>query len=308
MALSRSLKAHALLVGMAFVWGSTFVLVKDALLDCTPQLFNAIRFSVSAVLLALLYRRHLTNVSRRTVAAGILVGVFLSAGYMFQNAGLRLTTPSKSAFLTGVSVVLVPVFLAVGWRKKVNGWTLLGVAAAFLGLYLLTVPANVPAVATMASAGAGGSGWLAGMNPGDLLTLGCAAAFALQIIVLGRVIQEHAFRQIVVLEIGTCAVLMAFLALWEQPRIVASSTVLWALGITVFFSTVAGFAAQGWAQQFTPPSHTALIFSTEPVFAWITSYLLTGERLGIRGTAGASLILAGVIVSELRGRESGMRG
>ncbi len=308
MSFSRSLKAHALLVGMAFVWGSTFVLVKDALLDCTPQLFNAIRFSLATLVLALLYRRRLAGISRGTIAAGMLVGVFLGAGYMFQNAGLRLTTPSKSAFLTGVSVVLVPVFLTLGWGRKINRWTLLGVAAAFLGLYLLTVPAT-----------AGGQGGLDGINLGDLLTLGCAAAFALQIIVLGRVIQKHVFRQIVVVEIGTCAVLMIFAALLEQPRILVSPTVLWALGITCFVSTVAGFAAQGWAQQFTPPSHTALIFSLEPVFAWATSYLLTGERLGMRGAAGASLILAGVLISELRGhvrepaeelgvRELGTRG
>jgi drug/metabolite transporter (DMT)-like permease len=288
---------------MAFVWGSTFVLVKDALLDCTPQLFNAIRFSLSAVLLALLYRRYLAGISRRTIAAGMLVGAFLATAYMLQNAGLRLTTPSKSAFLTGVSVVLVPVFLALGWRRKINGWTLLGVAAAFFGLYLLTVPASTPANATW-GIGVGGGGWggLGGINLGDLLTLGCAAAFALQVIVLGRVIQKHAFRQIVVVEIGTCALLMAFTALWEQPHIVVSPTVLWALGITIFLSTVGGFAAQGWAQQFTPPTHTALIFSLEPVFAWGTSYLLAGERLGVRGAAGACLILAGVLMSELCGR------
>jgi len=273
---------------MAFVWGSTFVLVKNALLDCGPQLFNAIRFSLAAIVLIVLYRRHLAGISRRTVFSGMLVGVFLAAGYMFQNAGLRLTTPSKSAFLTGLNVILVPVFLTLGWGRKINRWTLLGVAAAFFGLYLLTVPAGV-------------SG-LAGINPGDLLTLGCAAAFALQIIVLGRAIQREAFRQIVVIEIATCAVLVTLAAAFEQPRFVVSSTVLWALGITTFFSTVAGFAAQGWAQQYTPPSHTALIFSTEPVFAWGASYLLIGERLGARGAVGAVLILAGVLLSELRGR------
>jgi len=117
---SRSLKAHILLVFITFVWGSTFVLVKNALLDCTPQLFNAIRFVGSALVLALVFRRHLANLSRETLAAGGLVGFFLCAGYQFQNAGLSLTTPSKSAFLTGISVVLVPVLLALGWRKKVN--------------------------------------------------------------------------------------------------------------------------------------------------------------------------------------------
>ena len=289
--MSRSLKAHILLVFITFVWGSTFVLVKNALLDCTPQLFNAVRFVVSALVLALVFRRHLANLSRETLSAGGLVGLFLCAGYQFQNAGLSLTTPSKSAFLTGISVVLVPVLLALGWRRKVNRWTLLGVAAALLGLYLLVVPSGERLTA------------LEKINLGDLLTLGCALAFAFQIILLGRAAQKHAFEQIVVVEIGTCAVLMLLTApLLEPMRAAISPTVLWALGITTFLSTVAGFAVQAWAQQFTPPAHTALIFSLEPVFAWATSYVLAGERLGAKGTAGAAFILAGVVLSEMLGQ------
>jgi drug/metabolite transporter (DMT)-like permease len=217
------------------------------------------------------------------------VGLWLCAGYQFQNLGLRLTTPSKSAFLTGICVVLVPVFLAVFWRRRVNGWTLAGVAAAFFGLYLLAVP--------------GGGGGLGGINLGDVLTLGCAVSFAFQIIVLGRATQKHAFAQIVVVEIATCAVVMLVSApLLEPVRIVWSPTVLWALGITSLVSTCTGFVVQGWAQQFTPPTHTALIFSVEPVFAWATSYVLLDERLGLRAAAGAGLILAGVLISELLGQ------
>jgi drug/metabolite transporter (DMT)-like permease len=274
-------------VFITFVWGSTFVLVKNALLDAGPLTFNAVRFGSSAVILAMIFRRHLANISRQTVLAGIGVGLCLGAGYQFQNLGLRLTTPSKSAFLTGISVVLVPVFLAAFWRRRVNGWTLAGVAAAFLGLYLLAVP----------------GGDFGGINLGDVLTLGCAVSFAFQIIILGRAMQKHAFAQIVVVEIATCGVLMLLSApLLEPVRIVWSPTVLWALGITSLVSTCAGFAIQGWAQQFTPPTHAALIFSLEPVFAWITSYVLLDERLGLRAASGAGLILAGVLISELLGQ------
>ncbi|MGA2961486.1 MAG: DMT family transporter [Candidatus Korobacteraceae bacterium] len=277
-----------MLVFITFVWGSTFVLVKNALLDAAPLTFNAVRFGASAVILVVIFRRHLANISRQTVLAGIGVGLCLCSGYQFQNLGLRLTTPSKSAFLTGIAVVLVPVFLAVFWRRRVNGWTLAGVAAAFFGLYLLAVPGDVG---------------LGGINLGDLLTLGCAVSFAFQIIVLGRATQKHEFGQIVVVEIATCAVVMAVSApLLEPVRIVWSPTVLWALGITSLISTCTGFVVQGWAQQFTPPTHTALIFSLEPVFAWVTSYLLLGERLGLRAAAGAGLILAGVLISELLGQ------
>ena len=115
--LSRSLKAHVLLVFITLVWGSTFVLVKNALLDAAPLTFNAVRFGASAMILAVVFRRHLAKISRRTLVAGIGVGFCLCAGYQFQNLGLRLTTPSKSAFVTGIAVVLVPVFLAVFWRR-----------------------------------------------------------------------------------------------------------------------------------------------------------------------------------------------
>jgi drug/metabolite transporter (DMT)-like permease len=289
LSLSRSLKAHVLLVFITFVWGSTFVLVKNALLEAGPLTFNAVRFGAAAIILAVIFRRHLANLNRQTLFAGIRVGLCLCAGYQFQNLGLRLTTPSKSAFLTGIAVVLVPVFLAVFWRRRVNGWTLAGVAAAFFGLYLLAVP--------------GGGVGLGGINLGDLLTLGCAVSFAFQIIILGRAMQKHAFAQIVVVEIVTCGVLMLLSApLLEPVRIVWSPTVLWALGITSLVSTCAGFVIQGWAQQFTPPTHTALIFSLEPVFAWITSYVLIEERLGLRAASGAGLILAGVLISELLGQ------
>ena len=123
-----------------------------------------------------------------------MAGVCLWLGYELQTTGLALTTPSKSAFLTGVSVVLVPVLLAVGWRRRVNRWTALGVAAAFVGLYLMTVPAGRLELATV--------------NRGDLLSLGCAVAFAFQIIAVGRATARYRCQQISVIQIGVAAVLM----------------------------------------------------------------------------------------------------
>jgi drug/metabolite transporter (DMT)-like permease len=95
---------------------------------------------------------------------------------------------------------------------------------------------------------------------------------------------------------------MAFtVPILERPHIVWSERVVWAILITSLLCTAAAFTIQSWAQQFTSPAHTALIFSLEPVFAWITSYALLGERLGLRAGLGAMLILAGVLISELLG-------
>lgn len=287
----RSLKAHLLLVVVTLVWGSTFVLVKQALAEASPLALNAVRMSLAAVLLAVYYRRYLARLDRKAVLAGSTVGVFLFLGYALQTAGLRLTTPSKSAFLTGVSTVLVPLLLAIFWRTKVHRWRVVGILLALCGLFLMTVPAGREGLADFAK-----------VNLGDVLTIGCAFGFAFQIILLGRATQRFPFEQMAVLQVGVAAVLMCVAAPFlEQPHIRFSPTVAAAVLITGVLGTAVAFTVQAWAQQFTPATHTALIFTLEPVFAWITSFLYLKERLGVRAGAGALLILAGVLVSELLG-------
>jgi len=289
---SRSLKAHLLLVLVTLVWGVTFVEIKDVLSDISPLLFNAVRMTLAGATLALVFRKHL-RMTRAALRTGIWMGTLLWMGYEFQTTGLVLTTPSKSAFLTGVSVVLVPVFLALIWRRPINRWTSLGVLAAFLGLCLLTVPNS------------GSGGLLSGINRGDLLTLGCAVTFGFQIIFMGRAMRAHPFEQIATLQACAAAVLMAAsVPLLEKPHVVWSPRVVVAILVTGLLATAAAFTIQAWAQQFTPPTHTALIFVLEPVFAWASSSLLMGERLGTRAGVGALLIIAGVLLSELKGSAS----
>lgn len=289
--MSRSLKAHILLVLITLIWGATFVVIKYALADISPLLFNAVRMLLAASCLGVLYWKRMLKMNGVIFRAGLLVGVFLWAGYEFQTTGLRLTTPSKSGFITGISVVLVPLFMALFWKRKVNHWTLLGVVAAFFGLALMTIPA-----------GARGAADWSNVNSGDILTLACAVAFAFQIIFLGNATQKHPFEQISFLQTAVAAVLMfATIPLAEKAHVVWSSRVVWAIVTTGVLGTALAFTVQAWAQQFTPATHTALIFSLEPVFAWLTSYLVLHERLGFRPAAGAVLILAGVLLSEVMG-------
>jgi drug/metabolite transporter (DMT)-like permease len=289
---ARSLKAHLLLVAITLVWGSTFVLIKQALLDASPLLLNAVRLSLAAVLLALYYRKHLATMRRPVLVAGSLVGLFLYLGYAFQTAGLRLTTPSKAAFLTGVSTVLVPLLLVLIWKATIHPWRAVGIALALSGLFLMTVPAGRENLADFAN-----------INAGDVLTIGCAIAFAFQIILLGRATQRFPFEQIAVLQITVAAVLTAVTAPFlEQPHLRLSTSVVATILVTGVLGTAVAFTVQAWAQQFTPATHAALIFTLEPVFAWMTSFLYLNERLGGRAAAGALLILGGVLVSELLGQ------
>ncbi len=291
-ALTRVRKAHLLLVLVTMIWGGSFVAIKAALADISPLLLNALRMGLSAVALTALFWRHLPGVTPATMRAGALVGVFMYLGYQFQTTGLTLTTPSKSAFLTGVSVVLVPVFLALFWKRHIRRWSVVGVALAFVGLYLLTVPAA--ADGTLLN--------LKSINFGDVLTLGCAVAFAFHIIYLGRASAAHAYQQLAILQTSVATLLMAAsVPLMEKPFVTWSPAVLWAIAFTGLLATAAGFTIQAWAQQFTPPTHTALIFSLESVFAWLVSYLVLDERLGARAAVGAFLILGGVLLSELKG-------
>jgi len=288
----RALKAHALLVLITFIWGATFVIVKNAVeRDATPLVFNLVRMALATLVLGVVFYRDIRQISRPALIAGALSGIFLWLGYEFQTTGLRLTTPSKSAFITGLSVILVPLLLMLFWGRKTTTWTAVGVLAAFAGLFLLSVPASESGLGNWAS-----------VNRGDLLTLGCALSFGFQIIFLGRATERHPFEQIGFLQISTAAVLMAITApLLEKPQIIWSPRVIWALVLTSLLATAAAFTIQAWAQRFVSPTQTALILSLEPVFAWITSYVVLGERLGLRAGVGALLILLGVLISELLG-------
>jgi len=289
---STSLRAHLLLITVVAVWGSTFVVVKGALSGVSPLLFNFLRMTLAFACLALFYRRHFGRMNRQSLLAGALIGLCLALGYQFQTAGLRLTTPSKSAFITGMVVVLVPLLSAIpGLRARSartprwNAWA--GALVAFAGIVLLTTPP--------------GAGFdFRSISLGDLLTFGCALGFSLHVLALAHLAPRIPFEQLAVLQVGFCAVFMAAsLPLFEHPWIHFSPRLLLALLITAVLATATAFAVQSWAQKFLPATHTALILALEPVFAWLTSFLFYGERLARRGATGALLILAGIALTEL---------
>ncbi len=230
--MSRSLKAHILLVLITLIWGSNFVVIKNALADISRLSFNALRMSLAAVALAAVFYRELGRFTATSLRSGLLVGAFLFVGNELQTVGLKYTTPSKSAFLTGVSVVLVPVLLALFWRRGLNRWTVAGVLLAFVGLYLLTVPA---------SAGSGLN--LRSMNQGDLFTLGAAVVFAFHIILIEHATRAQRWQQITLVQVTVTALLMILtVPVAEKIYVVWSARVIWGIGITGFLSLALAFA------------------------------------------------------------------
>ena len=292
--LSPSALAHLLLLATVFVWGATFVLVKDALQDSTPLLFNLLRMTLAFLVLAAVNHRHLRNLSRRAVVSGVIVGILLAAGYQFQTSGLARTTPAKSAFITGLVVVFVPLFTAIPALRSSGThaprWTAgVGAILAFAGLLLLTTPSGTAWAHLFSSIGIG-----------DLLTLACAIAFAGHLLSLAHTSPGLPAPQLATLQIGVAAfVMLLTLPLAEHPHATFTPRLVIALIVTSVFATAAAFTIQSWAQKHLPPTHTAVILSLEPVFAWLTALVFLHEHLGPRALAGAALIIAGIALTEL---------
>ena len=299
------LRAYLLMLFVVAVWGSTFVLVKGALADATPAAFNLVRMTLAFLVLAVAYHRYWRGIRRWQVGAGAVVGLCLATGYQFQTTGLARTTPSKSAFITGLVVVLVPLFSAVpGLRMpgaRAPRWNaFLGAALAFVGILLLTAPARAAAQTTGLGSLLNVLPDLSSINIGDVLTFGCAIGFAFHCIALSHVSPRIAFQPLALMQVGFCAGFMALsLPFMERPQIAWTPRLAIALAIAAVLATSAAFSIQSWAQSVLPPTHTALLLTMEPVFAWITSFLFMGERLGLRPASGALLILCGIALTEL---------
>src|SRR5579859_7774221 len=295
------LRAYLLMLFVVAVWGSTFVLIKGALAHATPAAFNLVRMTLAFAVMAVGYHRYWRGIRRWQVLSGILVGLCLATGYQFQTLGLARTTPSKSAFITGLLVVLVPLLSSIPGLRPPGGrpprWNaFLGALLAFAGIILLTVPAATGSAGSLRSLLPD----ISSINLGDVLTFGCAIGFAFHCIALGHVSPRIAFQPLALLQVGFCALFMAIsLPFIERPHLEWTPGLIAALAIAAVLATAAAFSIQSWAQSILPSTHTALIMTMEPVFAWITSFLVMGERLGARPACGAVLILAGIALTEL---------
>jgi len=288
---SKRLRADIALAFTALIWGSTFVVVKDALADVSVSMYLAVRFALAAIVMAIFFWRSLKKLTRHAIWAGAQIGFFMFAGYAFQTTGLKYTSPSKAAFITGSSVVIVPILLALFGRRCVNVWIWIGALAALAGLYFLTIPPD----------------GVAGLNRGDPIVFGCAVMFAMHMIAISHYVDRYPVGALAVIQVATTAVL-ATIALpllsstgVEHPRWVWSGTLVFAVLVTAIGSTAFGFSAQTWAQQYTSPTHTAILISLEPLFAAITAWLVANEHLTGRILLGAGLIFAGILLAELLG-------
>ena len=275
------------LVGVCLIWGATFILVKQALADISTLLFLTLRFTAATVVLALIFHKQFRAPNLRlSLRAGLLAGLCLFSGYVLQTFGLKFTSASKTGFLTGLYIPLVPLFSSLVYKKIPQISELCGIAAAFAGMALMTIQSD-----------------LRDINRGDLLVAGCAVVYAFHILLLGRFAGSSNLGVLIVAQIATGMGVGWGTFWWAEPvRVAWTTPVLVALVVTSLFATALAFSVQTWAQRWSSPTRTALIFSMEPVFAWATSYILAGEVLSVRATLGAVLILGGILLVELKPR------
>jgi drug/metabolite transporter (DMT)-like permease len=284
MKLSKSIRADLALIAITFIWGSTFTVVKQSLSMVSPILFVSMRFWIATVILAAFMPGHISRINRKALFQGLVLAVFLLGGFVFQTLGLRNTSPAYSAFITSLSVLLVPLLGYFLFRHRPRAQTIAGVFLATLGLFLLLVQMSEMKI-----------------RSGDVLTLICAVLFAFHILLLGYFVARTDYRQLMFLQMAgsavICTILIPFL---ETPSINWDPRLILCFFVTGVLATTLAFYVQARAQQFTTANHAALIFSLEPFFAALFAYWILGQVLKSREWVGGVLILAGILVSELR--------
>ena len=288
----QRLKADMALVVVTIIWGSTFVVVKNALDAVGPLVFVAARFWVAggALVGLLLLQRKIASrpipIQPRALQAGAFTGVFLTLGYVPQTIGLQTTEAAKAAFITGLSVVLVPLFAATLLRKPPTRTATFGVLVATVGLGLLTLNLNQRLA----------------LAPGDLWVLLCAVGFAAHITSTACFAPNYDVLPFTAMQLLTTAALSTGAALlFERQALLPPASTLPAIVYMALIATAFVFGVQTWGQRHTTPTHTALIFALEPVFAALFAVAFAGELLGVGEWLGGALILLGMIVAEVGG-------
>jgi drug/metabolite transporter (DMT)-like permease len=280
---SRRRAAEVALIGVAAVWGGTFVVVQDAVAKLPTLAFLGYRFLAAAVVVGLIWRGAVRALPAAGWRAGALMGVFLTLGYVLQTLGLEHTTVSNAGFITGLFVVITPLLAAIVLRERIGavGWTAAVVSA--LGLFLLS---------------GGGS-----PNTGDVLVLGCAFAFAAHILATSRAAGTWDTGALLFVQLGLCGVACTIGAVVTGDLHAPPDGSVWAaLVVTALLASALGFWIQTYAQKHTTSTRTALILASEPAFTALCGYAFNDERLEAIGWLGAAMIMSAIVAVELAPR------
>jgi len=293
---SKYINETALLL-MTLIWGATFVIVKQSLNDASTMLFIAMRFSLAGIILffVLLFRKQ--KIIKEAIVPGIILGVVLFLGFATQTIGLKYTSATKSGFITGSCVVMIPIFQMVIEKKTPRKGVSIGAVIVFLGILLLSSRGNTLRN-FLKEVGAN-------FNFGDGITLLCAVFCAIYIVLIDIIAPKHNFWILLFAQIFVVAVLSLIAALLfktvsiEPLRINFTPLLIFGVLYTGILATLLTTAIQTKYQKFVSPAKAGIIYSFEPVFSAIYAFFLLNEKMSNFGLFGCALIFLGLIVSEV---------
>lgn len=279
--------ADLALLLLTLFWGTTFTLVKDVLEVASPAVFLTARFGLATAVLAAIAFVRRDRVTRALLRDGALLGLTMYAGFTLQTLGLHYTTPARSGFITGLSVLIVPFIARFALARPVKSASWVGVALAVFGLAVLTRPL--------------GDGIAAEIRLGDALTFGCALAFALQVVFTSEWSHRHALAPFVAVQVAVAFGGVLLSLPFETARLDPAGWPKFAgtVAFTGIAMTALAFFLMNWAQRHTTAIRAALIFSLEPVAAALFSHFYGGEPLGVAEWVGGGLIVLGVVAGEI---------
>ena len=291
--------AVAGLVFTTFIWGITFEFVSKSLEEVTPFIFSLVRFFIAFFLtfLVVLIKYKKINITKSEFISGVICAIFLFLGYSFQTTGLweglgnngffMPATPTKSAFITGTSVLMVPIIMFFMGKTNKNIHLWISIFIVLIGLGILLDPA------------------VEKFTFGDMLTFGCSISFAIHIIFQGKyVIKNFSIYNFFLVQTGVVTLLFLFAAIFEYQFMSGylnwNYTVINGLLITGILATFMGILIMVWAQKIISPIQTAMIFTLEPVFAGLYNHFFTSRQLSGWGIFSGFVIILGIIYHEYK--------
>jgi len=275
-------KAELSLALVALIWGSTFTMTKYALDFLDPILLLFFRNLIAFLFMALIFYRTVLHSDRKTLINGLILGFFLFIGYATQTIGLQYTTASKTGFITGLSVVIVPLLSGLILKKLPSLLTNIGVALATIGLALVSLNFQEQFL----------------LSYGDFLVLICAFAFAAHVVLVGKFAPDMSASLLTIFQLGGIALACGLMGFTTESLPRSIPWQVWLIIIFLaLFATAGAFLIQLWAQKVTSPTKTILIFSLEPVFSAVFAYYFLHEYLTTKGLIGCTLIFLATILA-----------
>ncbi len=275
--------ADGMLLVTAIVWGSGFVITAIALEYLSAYQVMAGRFLLAAIILTILFGYRLKKASKSVIWKGILLGTILYIAFALQTVGLQYTTPSKNAFLTAVNVIVVPLIAYAVYKRRIDGYEIIGSMIALVGIGFLSLQGSLT------------------MNVGDALSLACAVAFAFDIFCTNLFVQKEDAITLTIIQFITASVL-GILVVVSQGDIPTTleKEAIYSIVYLAIFSTTLAYLFQNVANQYTSATKAAIILSTESFFGMVLSVIFLHEVLTSRMVIGAVLILLAIFIAEIK--------